>query len=154
MQTNYNRLFLTAGLALGLFLVTATANGQSRVYEKDLAGEWKLVIDISKQGDSALERILLNAVDGLLDEVDIRFDFQSDNQLFVYVSALGSDAEKEVSEWAINKDGQLLIDDSDSFSNDSVWMMKDGRLQAYEMEDGELAEEKEVYLERIKLSKK
>ena len=148
MQTNYNRFLLTAGFALSLFLVTASANGQSRVYEKDLAGEWKLVVDLDKQGENALERIILNAVDGIMDEVDIRFQFLPKNQLQVSVSAMDSNVETEMSTWKINKDGQLVIDDTDKFSSDDDWMMKDGRLYAYEMEDGKLVPDMGAYLER------
>ena len=50
----------------------------------------------------------------------------------------------------INDEGQLVISESDQIHSDDVWMLKDGRLYAYELEDGKPAEVEEgVYLERI-----
>ena len=135
-----------------LFSLTAyESSAQSRVYDKDILGKWKLVFELDKQGDNAFERIVMKAVDGFLDEIDIRFDFQKDHRVLITVSALGDEEETEESEWQINSSGQLLISDTDNFDSDDVWMMKDGKLFAYDIEDGELvADEEGVYLERLK----
>ncbi|MCB0718773.1 MAG: hypothetical protein KDD65_10015 [Bacteroidetes bacterium] len=139
---------LIAAAVLTTTFFSTRAFAQSRVYEKDLIGEWRLVIDLHKKGDNALERIVMGAVDGIMDEIDLHFEFMKDGQLHV-TTALDEDADDEDTEWRINSKGQLELGDTEHFDSDSVWMMSDGRLYAYEDEDGELVRKEEVYLEKI-----
>ena len=135
-----------------LFGFIATfAQAQSRVKSKDLSGTWKMVFDVEKEGDSAAERVILNAVGGFLDEIDIYFEFLPDNELKVRVDAFG-DEEIEYSEWHITKAGELSLGESEHFEDDdSVWMFRGKRLVSYEYEDGRRVKEKEnVYLERVR----
>jgi len=134
---------------LSMSLSSTSTLAQSRVYEKDLLGEWRLVIDLHKKGDNALERIIMGAVDGIMDEIDLHFEFMKDGQLHV-TTTLDEDADDEDSEWRINSEGQLELGDTDHFDSDSVWMMSDGRLYSYEVEDGELVRKEEVYMEKIR----
>ena len=141
-------LFLLACL---ISLTALESTAQSRVYDKDILGKWKLVFELDKQGDNAFERIVMKALDGFLDEIDIRFDFHKDHRVLITVRALGDDEETEESEWQINSSGHLMISDTDHFDSDDVWMMKDGKLFAYDIKDGELVVDDEgVHLERVK----
>ncbi|WP_457652528.1 hypothetical protein [Rhodocaloribacter sp.] len=139
-------------LALTFLTLTATAaHAQSRVYEKDLTGTWKLMIDLDgKDADSALERIAMKAVDGLLDEIDIRFVFMKDHRLKVVTRAFDDEEEDEdYSEWRINDRGELILGDSDKVDfEDTVWLRKGDRLLPFEVEDGKRKEK--IYLVRIR----
>jgi hypothetical protein len=120
------------------------------VYPKDLTGAWRLVIDVEGQGDSDLGRALLKSVQGLLAKIDVRFVFENDNELSVHVNVFGEE-EIEHTTWRINERGELILGDSDHVDMDeTVWLFKDGRLAAYEYDDGERVEDAEgAYLERI-----
>lgn len=136
-------------LALILLASTATVNAQSRVYEKDLRGEWKLMTELKERADNPLERVILNAVDGIVEGVDVRFVFHPDHDVTVTVVGLEDD-EPDEARWQINDDGQLVISESDQVDDEGVWMLKDGKLYAYELVDGKPAEIAEsVYLERV-----
>jgi hypothetical protein len=141
-------------LVLTFLALTATAaHAQSRVYEKDLAGTWKLVIDLDeKDAGSSLERIAMKAVGGLLDEIDIRFVFMDDNRLKVVTRAFGREEEDEdYSEWRVNDRGELILGDSDKVDfEDAVWLRKGDRLVPYEYEDGQRKKKEKIYLERIR----
>ncbi len=137
-----------AVLVIGL-LAPIQALSQSRVYEKDIRGEWRLGTELKEKGENPLSKAILGAVDGFMDGIDIRFHFQKDGT--VLVTALGEeDDEDEEARWWVNDDGQLVISDDDNDVDHDVWMFKDGRLYAYDLEDGEIAESDErVFLERI-----
>ncbi|MBU2914841.1 hypothetical protein [Reichenbachiella agariperforans] len=151
---------------LGIVVLMLTVNliqaQPGKVREKDLDGVWQLKIDLGDDfleeeiddEDNAMARVIMQAtgsfVDGILDEVDIRFEFLDGGECKIYVSAFGSDPEIETGKWSINKKGQLLISDTDSYQSDGdeYWMMEDDILIA--MEDGEILEEDaHVYLVRI-----
>ena len=104
-------------ICLFMFGSLSTVQAQSRVKERNLRGTWKLEIELDKDADTAMGRIVENAVDGLLDEIDIYMDFRKNNELVVTVNAFG-EKEVEYSEWYINDAGELHIGDSDHFQTD------------------------------------
>ena len=146
------------GLLLILGLTTGQLLAQDKVREKDIAGKtWKLKIDIDDElqdeiddADSAFERLIIKSVsgfvDGILDGIDIYFEFQDDNELKITVDAFG-DTEVEYTNWYINRDGALVIDDTDHFeSDDEIWLFVDDVLVAFDKDwDGDL-EDRSVYL--------
>ncbi|MFY0652673.1 MAG: hypothetical protein JXQ96_11595 [Cyclobacteriaceae bacterium] len=139
-----------------LFIVLSVNAQTKKVKEKDLKGEWKLVIDIDKdditdeldEEDNVFARLIVKSVagivDGVLDEIDIRFEFQSNQRLKITVNAFGEE-DVEYSNWKINKRGELIIEDSDSFdSDDDYWLFQGDVLVAYDEDDDKPS--KEVYL--------
>lgn len=135
--------------ALVIIMGASSAMAQSRVYAKDLEGTtWKMVFDLKKEADSVFERIALNAVDGLMDEIDIRFEFQKNQKLIVDVNAFGDNEEQEESTWSVNDKGQLWLGSTDSFdADDETVFMRDGdRLIAFEMEKGRLTRKDSIQL--------
>lgn len=145
-----------------LLLVQNRLLAQQPVNEKDVAGTWKLIIDIDKeleeakqdleeQEDSFLENLVLESVTGLvsgvLDELEIYMEFMPDGELEVTVDAFGK-IETEASNWFINKDGQLFIEDTESFSSDEYWMLADGMLVNYKENSGK-REQNNVYMVKI-----
>ena len=143
------RLLLT--FCLIAFCSVSMVNAQSRVKSKDLRGVWKLVIPFDEEGDTPGERVILNAVEGLIDEIDIYFEFKKDNRVKVTTNAFG-DEDVEYSEWHINKDGSLSIGGTDDFeSGDSVWMFDGRRLASYEYNRrGKLVKDGDVHMRRVK----
>ena len=141
-------------LALTILALSVTAaHAQSRVYEKDLIGTWKLVIDLDgKDADSALERVAMKAVSGLLDEIDIRFVFMKDHRLEVLTRAFDDEeVDEDESEWRINDRGELILGDTDKVDlEDTVWLRKGDRLVPFEVEDGKRKRKEKIYLERIR----
>ena len=139
-------------LCLVLLFSSSVVNAQSRVRAKDLIGTWKLEIELKEAAESSAERILLNAVDGLLDEIDIYMEFRKNNELKVTVDAFG-EREVEYSEWHINDAGELFLSDSEHFkSEDSVWMFVGDQLESFEYRNGKrIKEDENVYLRRVKL---
>ena len=149
-------------LIAALMLVTVGfANAQERVTEKKLEGIWELRIELREgfledeieEEDNALARVILKSVDGLvegiLDNLDIAFEFKSDGRCKVYVDAFGAD-EIEYTEWYINRKGQLIIEDTDevNFGKDDYWMFEDDILVAFD--DGERVDDDAfVYLVRV-----
>ncbi|MCV9385720.1 hypothetical protein [Reichenbachiella ulvae] len=143
------------------FSVVSYAQPQ-KVKERDLGGVWQMKIELGEdfiekeieKEDDVMARIIMQAtgsfVDGILDELDIKFRFLDDNVCKIYVSAFGSESEVETGEWYINSKGQLIISDTDSYQSDGdeYWMMQDDILIA--MEDGEILEDDaKVYMVRI-----
>lgn len=140
-------------LILSIFLIFAStvANAQSRVKARDLKGTWELVFNIDEAAETATERVILNAVDGFLDEIEIQMVFEEDNRTRVMVNAFGEE-EIEYSDWEINNKGQLLLGDTEHFQSDDdrVWMFDKGKLFAYERgRKGTLEKVTEVYMKRI-----
>ena len=143
------QLLLT--LCLLIFCSVSFVNAQSRVKERDLKGVWKLEIPIEEEGDTPAERMILNVVEGFIDEMNIYFEFKKNNELKVTVKMWG-ETEVEYSEWYINEDGSLSIGDSDHLdTDDSVWMFKGRRLASYDYNRrGKLVRDSDVYLRRVK----
>lgn len=142
-------------LLLFLFAGVSVANAQTRVHYKDLSGTWKLEINIDEEdleeGNTAWDRIVSKTVDGVLDEIDIYFEFKRENELRVVVDVFG-EREVEYSEWHID-DGALYFGDSEHFDiDDSIWMFDGGNLAAYnEDRRGRLVKDNQnVYLHRVK----
>lgn len=142
-----------------LFLSIVTTGvllAQSRLRESDLEGTtWKMVFDIEHEAKedahTAFERIVLSAVGGLMDEIHVYFEFLEDNRMIVWVDAFGVEDEEEDSEWYVNKRGQLIMGDSDSFSSDdTIWMRDGSRISAYKMKRGRLKRSDEIYLKRVR----
>ncbi len=129
-----------------------TVQSQDRVRERDLVGTtWKMVFDLDEEADGAFERVILNAVDGLLDEIDIYFEFHDDNEMTVWAGAFGDEEEEEDGEWYINGRGQLFLDDTDHVdADDNVWMRDGDRLIPFERKRGRLVRKDEVYLKRVR----
>lgn len=147
-------LILMAALGFGFF-----AQAQ-KVKEKDLIGTWKLVIDIEEameeeadDADTMLEEVFINAISGIvggiLEDVEIYFDFQPNNELKITVNAY-DETETEYGRWFINKRGYLEIEDSDDDddfhfeSDDDEWKFIDGLLISSDHED-----DRNVYMTRV-----
>jgi uncharacterized protein YneR len=127
-----------------LFLVLFANAQKKKVRERDLDGVWKMVIKIDKEEvadelddeDNIFAKIIAKSVVGIVDdvlnEIDIRFEFKSNNRLKVTVNAFGEE-EVEYSEWKINKKGQLIIENVDSFdSEEDYWLFEGDILVAYD----------------------
>ena len=156
-------------LLLCLLAISTLSLAQSKVKEKDLIGQWQMVIDIDLdeveeelKDENWLARKIAGSVTGLvsdiLEEIDIRMDFRSNGEVKIMVEAFG-ERETEYAEWAISRDGELRIFDEDnhrwsnrhvSFGNDDdVWLMDDGHIVQFERGSRGRMERKEVYLKRI-----
>lgn len=134
-------------------LLPAAVSAQSRVHEKDLTGTWKLVVDLQSEAqnaDNPIARIALKAANGLMEEIDVRFEFQAQHRLKVVAKAFGEDADVEYTEWSVNDRGQLTFGDTKNVqAEDSIWMFHDGHLVPYEMQDGRLVRSDNVRIERL-----
>jgi len=154
----------TASFILVLALTPLFVFGQSKVRERDLLGEWKLVIDIDEReikdeidgGSEDMDRfgeiVAAAAIDfamDMIDEIDIRFRFKSNNQVRIDVEAFGV-TEVEYAEWYINRHGELVIEDEDNDAIDEVdiWLRDDELLMAFEKDNGRLSYQN-VYLIRV-----
>jgi len=138
--------------ALMLLISASSVLAQDRVRMRDVEDSvWKLEFDLKSDADNALERVFLNAVDGLMDEIDIYFEFRDRGRLDVHVSAFGDEEDGERSDWHINRRGQLILGDSDHFdSDDTIWMREGDRLVPYEEKRGKLEREDSIYLKRVR----
>ncbi|MEZ4703150.1 MAG: hypothetical protein R2834_22675 [Rhodothermales bacterium] len=140
-------------LVLAATLLAGPAWAQSSVRPSDLDGTWRLVFDLKGEGESAGERMLLNAVDGFLAEIDIRFEFRKDGELKVVTTAFDEDEpDIDYSTWAINDDGQLQLGDTGMLdSEDTVWLREGRRLVAFAYQDqGRLERKDGIYLTRVR----
>lgn len=152
------KLILIAMVMCLPFLSTA-----QKLKEKDLIGTtWKLVIDIEdvlaeaeeemEEEDNILGEVILRGVSGLvegiIDNIDIFFEFRDDNELKIYIEAFGSD-DVEYTDWYINRHGELVIEDNDHIKTDgdSYWFLEDGLL-VHEDTDRDRDDPK-VFLSRI-----
>ena len=140
---------------LALALCSASpARAQSRVSEADILGEWRLVFDLKGEAETAAERVILNAVDGLLDEIEVLFTFKAGGDVKI-VSRAFDDPDKDIeySTWAINDDGQLMLGENEhvEMSDDTVWMRDGRRLVAMDRGDNGRYERKDaIYMERVR----
>lgn len=145
-----------------LFAVVFVNNAQGKkVKEKDIIGTWRLVIDVDmdeledelEDEDNPFARIVMRSVsglvDGILDNLDIYFEFKANGRLKVSVDAFGMD-EQEYSEWRINRRGELIIDSTDTFDtdDDDYWMFEGNLLVAYD-DNGSVDEDARVYLVNV-----
>jgi len=160
---------------LVLIMVCASLSAQTKVREKDILGEWDLVIDVAEARDEIEEELeeeeswlarrfargISNFALDIVERIDIKFDFREDGEVKLSINIFG-EREVEYLEWFINDDGELIIEDNDDdrrrnksknsfdFSDDDdVWMLKDGKLQAFEKtRRGRLEMKEEVYLKK------
>jgi hypothetical protein len=144
---------------LALFLVGGhSVTAQKKVKERDLKGHWQMVFDLDEdfieeeiEGEDIpwLGEIIAKGVSGIaleiLDEVNVRFEFQKDNQLKVMVDAFG-DENVEYAHWHIDSKGALVLDDNDD--DDDIWLFDQHKLYAYERRNGSLKKQP-VYLKRV-----
>ena len=159
-----------------LVMVCASLSAQSKVREKDILGEWDLVIDLEEareevkeeleEEESWLARRFASGISSfamdIVKKIDIKFDFRKDGEVKLSINIFG-EREVEYLDWSINDDGQLIIEDKDhdrrddrrsnnsfDFSDDDdVWMMKNGKLQVFEKtRKGRLEIKEEIYLKR------
>lgn len=144
--------------AICFILFGVIANGQEKIKEKDIIGNWKLVIEIDEALDEAKEeldeddeflgKLILSSVSGfvgsLLDEIEIYLEFKPEGELTITVDAFG-ETEVETGSWYIDRKGRLVIEDTERIqTNDDYWVMKDGILINEDEED-----EKYVYMVNI-----
>ncbi len=137
-------------------LIFSVSQGQTKVTEKDLKGEWKMIIDIDEdeideelEDEGPFERIIARSVSGfvlnLIDEIDIRFTFLKNHRLRIEIEVF-DEHEVEYSDWYINSHGELLIGDHPD--DDEVWMLKKNKLVSYKNRHGRLRE-RDVYMVRV-----
>ena len=148
-------LFLTI-LFGSCFVVDA-----QKVKEKDILGTWKLVIDIEEEmedeaedADTMLEEVFIKAISGfvggILEDIEIYFEFQPDNDLKITVNAY-DETETEYGKWFINRRGYLELEDigdDDNFNihtDDDEWRLIDGILVNEDYE-----EDRNVYMAKVK----
>lgn len=137
-------------LALLLCVSAAPLFAQDRLTEDELEGtQWQLVIDIPVgEGETALERIALKAVAGLVDEFDVMFRFRRDGELLVLTDVLG-DKDGEVSTWSID-DGALILGENDRIDVDVDRWMRDGDcIVGYEKNGSGWDRKEGVYLKAL-----
>lgn len=147
-------------LIAALMVMGVATQAQQKVNEDDLVGNWKLVIDIEEElereadeEDNPFARMMIRGVSGLvegiLDNIDIYFDFQRDGEVKILVEAF-DEHEVDYAKWYINRNGELIIEDLDNdkiqFDDDDVWMM-DGKFLVSIEEDGTIQEN--VYMTKI-----
>ncbi len=155
-----------------LIAVCVSVQAQSRVREKDILGDWDLVIDIDEVKDEIEEeldnednwlarrfaRSISSFALDIVESIDIRFRFREDGEVKIMLKIFG-ERDTEYAKWYINRDGELIIEDdrksgkrkfSMGYSDDdSVWMLKDGKLQAYEKSRrGKRMEKQEVFMKK------
>ncbi|MBV6643835.1 MAG: hypothetical protein KI790_00210 [Cyclobacteriaceae bacterium] len=149
---------LLAAVALTLCSFSTTA--QSKIKEKDIIGTWKLYIayedemeeEIDEE-ESVLGKILLKSVsgfvEGLLDNIEIYFEFEENNRARITVSAFGSE-EIEYTEWRINRRGELILEDGGNVNvgDDDIWLLENGRLVAYDR-GGHDKDQDDIYMIRV-----
>jgi len=137
-------------LLLIFFFASFKVDAQSKLKEKDLLGQWKMVINLEEGIDKAKEeledddseflaKLILGSIEGLastiLDEIDIYMDFEKNGKLRIIVDAF-DEKEVEYSEWTINSKGQLLINDGENEVDIDHWVLEEDILVGYD-EDGE-----------------
>lgn len=143
-QTNMKRLFI----ATMLLALSVSAMSQTKVKEKDILGQWKLVINVDRddierdlEDEHWLARRFARSVSNfaldIVEGIDVRMDFREDGEVKIRVEVMGI-RETEYAEWYINRDGALVIDDDDRrgrrrdihIGDNDAWMMDGDRLVA------------------------
>ncbi|MEM6644868.1 MAG: hypothetical protein AAF730_01310 [Bacteroidota bacterium] len=138
-------------LSLLLCACALPAFAQERLTEDELEGtQWQLVIDIPvEEGETAIERIALKAVAGLVDEFDVMFRFRRDGELLVLTDVMG-DKDGEESTWSIDDDGVLILGDNDRIDVEVDGWMRDGeRIFGYEKNGNGWDRKEGVYLKPL-----
>lgn len=152
--------------------VSVSAFSQTKVKEKDVIGQWDLIIDLDEIEDeierdledenwlaARFAKSISNFALNIVEEIDIRMDFREDGELKISVNAFGV-RETEYAEWYINRDGELVIEDEDDRrgrsrrnrhinigDDDDVWMMRGDKLVAYEKGyRGRMKRKEEIYM--------
>jgi hypothetical protein len=130
-------------LTMVLFMAfTIAADAQTKITEKALMGVWQLKFNVTeddiKEAAEDEENLLAKAlikgvagfVGGILDEIDIKFEFQPKNKVQVMVNAFDETNDDEYTTWEITKDGYLIIGNTENFQTDedSKWKLEDGIL--------------------------
>lgn len=153
-------------------LCCVAAQAQTKVTEKELLGEWQLIIDLDEIEEeierelddenwisSRFAKSISNWALNLVDDIDIRLDFREDGELRIEIDVFGV-REVEYSDWYINRDGELIIEDEDNhrrsrrrsrssfnFGDDEdVWMMDGDKLVAYDRGYRGRLKKQEVYM--------
>ena len=124
-------------LTIAITYIPFESYAQNKVKERDVIGSWKLKIDVEEaleeaeeemdEEDNWLGEVVLRGVSGLvegvLDNIDIYFEFIPGGELEIIVEAFG-EFEREYTEWEII-DGRLYIYDSEHLQtdDDDYWML-------------------------------
>uniref|UniRef100_UPI004049F305 hypothetical protein n=1 Tax=Fulvivirga sp. TaxID=1931237 RepID=UPI004049F305 len=150
-------------IAIALIAVFSNvSNAQTKLNEKTLMGVWQLKFDVTEDDikdaaedeDNLLAKALIKGVasfvGGILEEIDIKFEFQPKNRVLVIVNAFDESSDDEYTTWEITKEGHLIIGDTKNFqtNNDNTWELKDGILVNIEV-DKSNNEKQNVYMVKI-----
>ncbi len=153
-------------LLLSLVLIVGfSAVAQKSIREKDILGEWKLVIaldeeeildEIEEDDDIPFfaEWIAEGAVDlafSIIDDLDIYMDFRDNGKLKIVVEIFG-EREVEYTDWYINRYDEVVIGDADiiDHDDDDVWIYDGDRLISSDHgRRGRRFHDDDIYLERI-----
>ncbi|MFY0625966.1 MAG: hypothetical protein JXR07_06720 [Reichenbachiella sp.] len=133
-----------------------------KVKEKDLGGIWQMRITLKdglleeeiEEEESAFAKMIMvateNMVEGVLEEIDIKFEFLNNGKCKVYASAFGESGDVSHTKWWINDRGQLFIDDSDTYSSQDgdYWLFEDDVLVLRD-EKGKIDDDATVIMVRI-----
>ncbi len=142
-------------------LIVQSAFSQSKVTEKFILGQWKLVIDIedelreaeeeAQETESLIAEIITNsvtgAVSGILKRIDIQIDFREGGEAKVIINVF-DEREVEYASWEIDKYGRLHIEDMDDFKTDiGDYWRREGDILLLVDDDDE--NEKNVYMTKV-----
>jgi hypothetical protein len=150
-------------IAIALIMVFTAADAQTKINEKALIGVWQLKFDVTEDDikeaaedeDNLLAKALIKGVasfvGGILEEIDIKFEFQPRNRVLVMVNAFDETNDDEYTTWEITKDGYLIIGDTKNFQsdNDNLWKLEDGILIQVE-NNKSYNDDKNVFMVKIK----
>jgi hypothetical protein len=135
---------------------------QNKINEKALIGVWQLKFDVTEDDikkaaedeDNLFAKALIKGVasfvGGILEEIDIKFEFKPNNKALVIVNAFDEKNDEEYTNWEITKDGYLIIGDTKNFQtdNDSKWRLEDGILVEVETNKSN-DKDKKVYMVKV-----
>ena len=152
-------------LTLCLTLTLATSvMAQQKVKEKDILGDWELVIAIDREDiereieeeENWLARSFAKSVSNfaldIVESIDVEFEFRGNGDLRIEFEIFG-EREVEYAEWYINREGELIIEGEDEdhihIEDIDVFMMEEGKLVAYKKgKRGQRYAKEEIYLRR------
>jgi len=139
-----------ATLLIAVLIGSIYSGYSQKIKEKDILGTWKLVIDVkdklyneAEEADNMLEETIIKMVSGfvggIIEDIDIYFEFKKNNKALITVKAYGK-TEIEEAKWYINKSGFVEIDDVEAENinigaSDDEWKLKDGLLVNDDDED-------------------
>jgi hypothetical protein len=144
-----------------LILLLGFSSQAQKVQEKDILGTWKLIINVdeeldeeAEEAETLLEEIIIKSVSGLvsgvLDNIEIYFEFKRNNDVIVTVNAYG-ETEEDEGTWYINRRGYLVIEDIDDndddfniSTDDDEWKLIDGLLISEDHQD-----DRNVYMTKV-----